>query len=279
MFELPECLTLAAQMGATLRDKVVARGLLGNTPHKFVWYNRTHREFERLARGKRVGKAWARGRWMFIPLEPGYVLVIGECGGRILYHPPQSAPPRTYHLLLRFRDGSLFTVTTQMWGAMKLHEKGREYEGDLVRNMRPTPIEDRFTLDYFLKLVDGLEDKRTAKGLLTQDQLIPGLGNAIAQDILFKARLHPRQPVRDLSTAQRRKLHKVIVGLTGTIARKGGRRDETDLFGRPGGYKRIMDKDAAGRPCPRCGAVVEKIQYLGGACYFCPRCQALRGPR
>ena len=30
---------------------------------------------------------------------------------------------------------------------------------------------------------------------------------------------------------------------------------------------------AAGQPCPACGTVVEKIQYLCGACYFCPRCQ------
>ena len=275
MFELPECLTLVKQIRETLYNKVVARGLLGNTPHKFVWYNRSHREFERLTRGKRIGKAWARGRWMFIPLKPGYVLVVGECGGRILYHPPQSVAPRTYHLLLSFQDGSLFTVTTQMWGAMELHEKGKEYEGDLVKDMRPTPIEDRFTLAYFQRLIDGLEENRTVKGLLTQDQLVPGLGNAIAQDILFKARLHPKQPVRDLAPVQTRKLYKAIVDLTVAVARKGGRRDETNLFGLPGGYDRIMDKNAAGKPCPRCGKPIEKMQYLGGTCYFCPACQRL----
>mgnify|MGYP001140072550 CR=1 FL=1 len=40
-----------------------------------------------------------------------------------------------------------------------------------------------------------------------------------------------------------------------------------------GGYRRLMDSRAAGQPCPTCGIVVEKIQYLGGACYLCPRCQ------
>jgi formamidopyrimidine-DNA glycosylase len=54
---------------------------------------------------------------------------------------------------------------------------------------------------------------------------------------------------------------------------KGGRRDEVDLFGKPGGYQRLMDSRAAGKPCTTCGRIVEKKQYLGGACYFCPRCQ------
>jgi formamidopyrimidine-DNA glycosylase len=59
----------------------------------------------------------------------------------------------------------------------------------------------------------------------------------------------------------------------GQVTARGGRNDEYDLYGQPGGYVRIMDKHAAGRPCPECGKKVEKMQYLGGACYFCPGCQ------
>lgn len=53
----------------------------------------------------------------------------------------------------------------------------------------------------------------------------------------------------------------------------GGRSDETNLFGQPGKYVRLMDSAAAGKPCPECGTTVQKMQYLGGACYFCPKCQ------
>ena len=41
MFELPEFVTLARQMNDTLRGKTIRRGQLGNSPHKFVWYNRS----------------------------------------------------------------------------------------------------------------------------------------------------------------------------------------------------------------------------------------------
>ena len=274
MFELPELVTLASQINATLEGRVVRDGSLGNRPHKFVWYNRSPDEFARLVAGRRVGESTARGRWLFVRLEPGYVLLLGECGGRMLYLPPGTPLPETYHLRLAFDDRSNLTVTTAMWGAMELHEAGREQERQYVKGMRPTPLDGAFAFDYFCALVDQqCAEKRSAKGLLTQDQLIPGLGNAIAQDILLRARLHPRHGLADLDGAQRRALFEAIVGTVARAIELGGRNDEVDLFGRPGGYVRLMDRSAAGRPCPACGTTVEKIQYLGGACYLCPSCQ------
>ena len=92
-----------------------------------------------------------------------------------------------------------------MWGAVELYEKGKEYSGKYVKDMKITPIEAEFTYQYFCKLIDTLsqEVKKSAKGLLTQDQTIPGLGNAIAQDILFKAGLHPKHPINDLEEEQK----------------------------------------------------------------------------
>jgi len=77
MFELPEFTTLARQVNQTLTGKTVQAGHLGNKAHKFVWYNRSPEEFERLTAGKQVGEAWAKGKWLFIPLETGYLLVFG----------------------------------------------------------------------------------------------------------------------------------------------------------------------------------------------------------
>jgi len=82
MFELPEYITLARQLTDTVTGKQVKEGHLGNSPHKFVCYNRKPREFESLTAGRILGKAYSRGRWLFIPANPGYVLVFGECGGR-----------------------------------------------------------------------------------------------------------------------------------------------------------------------------------------------------
>jgi formamidopyrimidine-DNA glycosylase len=275
MFELPEILTLANQINDTTKGKTIKKGVLGNSPHKFVWYNRKHKEFEKLVKGRKIGKAYSKGNWLFIPLETGYVLVIGEFGGKVLYHSPGSDVPKKYHLYITFTDDSFFTATTQMWGAVELYKKGQEKSGKYVKDMKLTPVDKGFTYNYFSKLIRSLKEKKSAKGLLIQDQLIPGVGNAITQDILFKARVHPRYPVDDLKESQKRTLYRAIISTVQSVIKKGGRYDEFNLYGNRGGYKRLMDKNTAGKPCPECGRPIKKIQYLGGACYFCAVCQKM----
>jgi formamidopyrimidine-DNA glycosylase len=275
MFELPECVVLAHQINETMKGKIIQEGRLGNSPHKFVWYNRSHEAFANLIKAKTLGAVHAKGRWIFIAVEPGFVLLLGECGGKMLYHPPGEDIPKKYHLYIVFKDQSFFTVTTQMWGAMELYEKGDEQNREYVRGMRTTPVDSVFSLEYFYDLVreSAAEKKRSVKSLLTQDQIIPGLGNSIAQDIMFEARLNPRHSIDTLDPVQIDGLYSAIVNTVARIIDQGGRYDETDLFNHAGGYIRIMDKNAVGNPCPRCGTTVEKMQYLGGTCYFCPECQ------
>jgi formamidopyrimidine-DNA glycosylase len=275
MFELPEIVTFARQINENLTGKTIKKGSLGNSPHKFLWYNRNHEEFAALTKGKVIGNARAKGRWLFIPLDPGYVLLFGELGGRLLYHAADVQIPKKYHLIITFEDDTFLTAMTQMWGAMELYESGKEQERQYVKGMKPTPIEPEFTFGYFSGLIDSLleGEKRSVKGLLTQDQIIPGLGNAIAQDILFQAGLHPKHPIAELDSSQRRELYDSTINTVNEIISKGGRNDEYDLFEQHGKYIRIMDSNAPLHPCPRCEGSVEKMQYLGGACYFCPRCQ------
>ncbi len=158
---------------------------------------------------------------------------------------------------------------------MELYERGQELTRQYIRDMRPTPIDGGFSYDYFTNLIDecAKTEKRSVKGLLTQDQLIPGLGNSIAQDIMFAAGLHPKHPTGELAAAKRRQLYEAIRRTVAKAINAGGRSDEYDLFGKPGGYLRVLDRDAAGKPCPKCGNQIVKMQYLGGSCYYCPHCQ------
>lgn len=275
MFELPEYIIIAKQMNETIAGKRIATGTLGNSPHKFVWYNRKPNEFAALIKGKTIGRAHVKGRWLFLPVEPGYVLVFGECGGRILFHASTEEIPKKNHLTILFDDQTALSAMTQMWGAMELYEKGQELKRKYICDMRPTPVDTEFTLPYFMDLVDECTkaERRSVKGILTQEQLIPGLGNSIAQDIMYVARLHPKHPLEALNKQQKQKLYKAITGTVEEAIGLGGREDEYDLLGDPGGYSRIMCRESVGTACPRCGAAIEKMHYLGGACYYCPGCQ------
>lgn len=182
-------------------------------------------------------------------------------------------------MLLTFEDGSAMSATTRMWGAFELHKQGEERNREFIKDLRPTPIDPEFTFEYFEALVDKLVKgkKRSAKALLTQDQLVPGLGNAIVRDILFRARLHPRMPLADLELEPRRALYAAILSVVEAAIEAGERYDEYDLRGRRGSYRGLMDKEALERPCPNCGGDIQKIHSLGGACYLCPIVSPSRG--
>ena len=69
------------------------------------------------------------------------------------------------------------------------------------------------------------------------------------------------------------KLYEAIRAVLRQAVEQGGRDSEEDLFGRPGGYLKVLDARSVGQPCPRCGETIQKESYMGGAVYFCPACQ------
>ncbi|VBB39983.1 conserved hypothetical protein [uncultured Spirochaetota bacterium] len=277
MFELPEYLTIAKQMNKSISGKTMLSGVMGNSPHKFVWYNQNPQTFSRIVNGKTIGNAYCKGRWLFIPLEPGYVLVLGECGGKIILVDSNNVPSK-YHLLLNIEGNKSIYAMTQMWGAMELYRKGEELKRQYIADMRTTPLDKEFTYKYFKSLIDEArsEKKRSVKSLLTQDQLIPGLGNSIAQDILFNARLHPKTQIEVLSEEEIMTLYKSIKETVNDAAKNDGRNDEYDFYGNLGKYERVLDSKSIERGCPVCKSKIEKIQYLGGSSYYCSKCQVLK---
>jgi len=101
---------------------------------------------------------------MLVPLEPDYMLVLGECGGRLLYHEPAPTCRGSTTCCLS-RDKSALSVTTQMWGAMSCSRRAGSRSGSTSRHAY-TPVGKEFTFAYFTRLVDELVEgeKRSVKG-------------------------------------------------------------------------------------------------------------------
>jgi len=271
MIELPEVLTIAKQMNNELKGKRIKSGNRGNSSHKFAWYNREPEEYEKILAGKTVGAATGDGNWLSLPLDPGFALLFGDMGGRILFHQNESTLPKKYHFMLCFEDETYLTVTIQMWGFIKLVEKSEAAN----RHKALTAISDEFTYDCFEQLLENFEEreKKSIKYFMISKSGISGIGNSYLQDILFKARIHPKRLGADINSMESRELYNAIRETIEEAIEQGGRYDERDLLNNPGGYIRILDSKAKGNPCLNCGTPIEKIQYLGGASYFCPDCQ------
>ena len=275
MIELPEALIIGRQMDEALKGKRIAFGNRGNSPHKFAFSTGTPEEYAAILGGKSIGSTTSHGMSILTEVGPDHKLALGCGGERILLHPAGAKLPKKFQLLLQFDDGTALTVTISGWGNTLLLPASEAGQHAHVREDRITPLDGAFTPDYTKGLFaeSGLGSSKSIKYFIVSEPGIWGIGNGCLQDILFRAKIHPRRKVVDIALGEQRALYDALQETLAQIIDLGGRSSEVDLFGERGGYARLMDSKTKGSPCPECGTPIEKIQYLGGSCYLCPTCQ------
>ncbi|MDY6833971.1 MAG: zinc finger domain-containing protein [Chloroflexota bacterium] len=275
MIELPEALTIAGQMNEVLKGKRIESCIRGNATHRFAFYSRPPVDYELILKDKLIDDVQYHGSVILASTESDYVLVLGGGGERILFHQCERTIPKTYHLLLCFHDSTYLTVTVQGWGNALLLRKSDLADHPHVGKDKISALNDMFTYDYFYSLlrVLGEEDHRSVKYFIISKPGVCGVGNGYLQDILFRAKIHPKRKAIDLCERECQSLYQSIVSTLRQAADLGGRDSERDLYNRLGRYSRVLGSRQVGQPCPECGTIIRKVQYLGGASYFCPCCQ------
>jgi formamidopyrimidine-DNA glycosylase len=117
-------------------------------------------------------------------------------------------------------------------------------------------------------------ENHTLKRVLTDPRVFSGIGNAYSDEILHRARLSPVRLSQALDHEEVRRLHEATrVVLTEWIERL--RRAAGDSF--PEGVTAFRPEMAVhgryGKPCPDCGASVQRIVYAENETNYCARCQ------
>ena len=280
MMELPEFHVVAKQIDETLAGKEIERVVANFTPRKWAWFNGDPAGYNGRLSGKTIGGAVGRDSHIDISIDSTCLSITPP----LRYHEDGKDGPNKHQLLLEFTDGSVASSAIQMWGSYYLYEGVEKPAGDhpgdmdeLRRNdWKPSPLTEDFTRTYFENMVNDEESQKTSvKGLLATKQRIPGVGNGVIQDILWKARLHPRRPVAELASEEVDALYGALKGILRDMTEQGGRDTERDLFWKYGDYNTILSKNTVDDPCPSCGGKIERKSYLGGNVYFCSNCQKL----
>ncbi|HVE42392.1 MAG TPA: DNA-formamidopyrimidine glycosylase family protein [Planctomycetota bacterium] len=128
------------------------------------------------------------------------------------------------------------------------------------------------TLEQFRDAL--VRENHTLKRALTDPRLFSGIGNAYSDEILHRAKLSPLAMSRKLSGEETARLHEATLGmLRESIERL--RKEASGDF--PEGVTAFRSWHAVhGRfkkPCPVCGAPVQRIRYAENETNYCPRCQ------
>ncbi len=272
MIELPEAAVLAKQIGKTATGKRVKQVTAAKSPHKFAWYYGDPKEYRGLLVGKAIGTAASYGGLVEISVGDA-TLLFGD-GVNLRYYAVEQALPDTHQLWIEFEDGSSLVGSVQMYGGLWAFPVGR-FDNKYYQTAKEkiSPLSEAFNGTYFASLFDEKTNKLSLKAFLATEQRIPGIGNGVLQDILFTAKMHPKRKINTLSSKDKEELLNSLKGTLTQMVAGGGRDTETDLYGRPGGYKTVLSRNTVNKPCVVCGSIIRKEAYLGGSIYFCPTCQ------
>jgi formamidopyrimidine-DNA glycosylase len=275
VIEIPEAAVYARQLNETVIGRRIVHAEAAHSPHKFTWYCGEPSLYPETLEGKTIEESYPLNGTLELRIGDVY-LALSE-GANMTYLPKGSQVPQKHQLILELDDGSALVVSVQMYGGiMCFREGGNENPYYLVVREKPSPLTVDFSREYFSGIISSPEVQRlSAKAALTTGQRIPGLGNGVLQDILYHARIHPKCPLNTLIEIDQDVLFSSITHTLQLMADQGGRDTERDLFGNPGGYITCCSKNTVGRPCQKCGALIEKASYMGGSIYFCPVCQKL----
>jgi formamidopyrimidine-DNA glycosylase len=198
--------------------------------------------------------------------------------GKWLRRSSTDETPRFARVSLALDDGrTLHYCDMRLFGRFRLVPEARFGDIPEIAALGPDPLLDGIDP---AALHARLERIRTPIKIALLDQtLLAGVGNILANEALFRARLDPRRPARALSLAEVRRLARAIraaidFGLRQFEA-EGAASDEADIryVEEPGSPNPFLVYGRAGQPCPRRGGgVIQRIVQAGRSTFFCPAC-------
>ena len=183
-------------------------------------------------------------------------------------------PPRPGKAPLAFRlildDGSGFDLTeagTQKRLAVYLVREPMDVPG--VASLGPDPLDPSFTAESLAALLDGR--RMQIKGVLRDQHIIAGIGNAYSDEVLHAARMSPFKMAASLTPDQVTALYDAIV----TTLRDASKRAEGVAAGDLKAEKKtgLRVHGKAGQPCPVCGGTIREVSFADSALQYCPTCQ------
>lgn len=199
------------------------------------------------------------GKYLFTELEDGGWLLLhfGMTGS--LKHYRSQAPEDHVRLRLDFGDGSHLAFSDiRKFGRIGLVDDVEEYARE--HNLGPDPLDRDFDLEAFRTALSGR--KTAIKTTLINQEVLAGIGNVYADEILFQAGLNPQARTDQLRDETVKELYQAMGRVLEAAIRARARPDRL-----PKSF--VIPQRRTGGECPRCGRELKKVTLGGRTTWFC----------
>ena len=267
MPELPDVIVYLEALAPRVLSQPLERFRLGNP-----FIVRTIEPSPSAFEGRRVTALRRMGKRLVFEFEADLFLVLHlMIAGRLRWRERgANIPGRVGLAALDFPDGTLILTEAGAKRQASIH---------LLRGSVGLAEFERGGLEVLESTLPAFGERltrenHTLKRALTDPTIFSGIGNAYSDEILHAARLSPMKQTRQLTDAEVARLHAATIStLEAWIART---RDEVGE-GFPEKVTAFREGMAVhgryGKPCPTCGAPVQRIVYASNECNYCAACQ------
>lgn len=225
--------------------------------------NRSAQALTRALRGHRFEAPRRHGKWLFAPVDGTELLMHFGMTGLLRWGEPGEPRDRWDRVIFVCDGGELRYNNMRRFGGLWLARGQAERDGVTGPLGPDAATLDRDTFAHLLAARRG-----GIKAALMDQRLIAGIGNLLSDEILWRACVHPTEPVGALRDRRRERLYAALHAAV----------TESIRYGRvphgPRWLTRVRDDRHAA--CPRCGTALRRATVAGRTACWCPREQRRR---
>jgi len=269
--ELPEVTALAADLDSRLSGRVVDR----LSVVAFAALKTFDPPVSALS-GETIHGVTRHGKFLDVAVGDLHVLIHLARAGWIRWRdgppPPPTGRPGRGPLAARLvlDDGSGLDITeagTKKSLSISVVHDPSEVPG--VARLGPDPLDESFTIDVFTRILHDA-GRSQIKGVLRNQSVIAGIGNAYSDEILHAAHMSPFKPAAMSDDEIARLYQAMQTTLRDALARADGLA-ASELKSEKKSGLRVHGR--TGQPCPVCGDTVRQVIFADSTLQYCPTCQ------
>jgi len=263
MPELAEVDYHRKQWQCGLKQKILA---LDVHPHARIFRGVDTHVLRKTLTGAVLLDSESHGKQMFFRFSKrGWLGLHLGMTGELRVEPAGYEPGRHDHLVLRQRRRSLVFTDPRQFGRVRFH--AGETTPPWRANLPASILSKQFTPSV---VTDFLErhGRMALKAVLLMQAGFPGVGNWMADEILWRARIQPARAAGKINAAEAKKLYREVR----FVCREAMRTVSAD-FGYPPDSWLFHRRWRRGGDCPRDGTALSHAQIGGRTTCWCRSCQ------
>ena len=138
-----------------------------------------------------------------------------------------------------------------------------------IATLGPDPLASDFTRQRFAEVLVAA-GRQQIKGVLRNQALLAGIGNAYSDEILHTARMSPFKPAA-MTDDEVARLYDAMRSVLEDAIRRSDGLAMADLKGEKKSGMQVHGR--TGEACPVCGDTVRQVRFADSSLQYCPTCQ------